>query len=392
MVPKGNYVSGTVFLKSNVELHLSRGAELQGSLNVFEDFSERSFICAINQENISITGPGCINGRSDSEFYRQQFAEGTFKNNDPYRPFGIYLEDCKNVVAKDFSLKNAGFWSFRLFRCDVVSIDGLKITSLHCVNNDGIDVDARNVNIRNCIIRSDDDGICLKSNDSDFPVENILVENCAISSNCNPIKFGTASLSCFRNVTFRNCKITSTGEAHVWDWSTKYHGLEPWEPLGLSGITVQSADGAIIENILFENISMEGIMTPVFLYVGHRSSRLGSIRNVRFEHITASARGHLPSIISGHRESAIDGISIRDMKVVADGCPENDFKPRENETGYPENRMFGKENPAGAFYVRHAQNIDIQDFNITYRTPDGRPSVVCDDTFNIKLNNEKYGN
>ena len=79
----------------------------------------------------------------------------------------------------------------RLFRCDGVIVDGISIFSLSMGNNDGIDVDARNVNITNCHIECDDDGICLKSDDPNFMVENITVTNCIIASNCNPIKFGT---------------------------------------------------------------------------------------------------------------------------------------------------------------------------------------------------------
>ena len=63
-----------------------------------------------------------------------------------------------------------------LFHCDGVIVDGISIFSLSMGNNDGIDVDARNVNITNCHIECDDDGICLKSDDPNFMVENITVD------------------------------------------------------------------------------------------------------------------------------------------------------------------------------------------------------------------------
>lgn len=384
IIPEGTYALGTVYLKDNIELYLSEGAELLGSLNLTEDYSDRALICAKKAKNIKISGKGTINGNSDSEYYKSQFEADVLKNNDSIRPFGIYLEDCKRIVIKDMNLKNAGFWSLRLFRCDGVDISGISIESLHCVNNDGIDVDAKNVRIRNCNIRTDDDGICLKSNDSNFEVENITVEGCTIASNCNPIKFGTASCSAFKNVTFRNCKVRSTGVSQVWDWSKSYEGINEREPLGLSGITVQSTDGAVVENIRFENIDIDGIMTPFFLYVGRRSGSTGSMKNISFKNINVNARGYLPSLINGHADSKIKNVSFKNVRITSDGYSGSfPAKIRENENGYPENRMFGKTNPAGAVYIRHADGIVFRNFQLNHRSEDVREPFVMEDANNI---------
>lgn len=384
IVPEGTYSLGTIYLKDNIELYLSEGAELLGSLNLTEDYSDRALICAKNAKNIKIGGKGTINGHSDSEYYKSQFEAGVFKNNDSLRPFGIYFEDCKHIVVKDIQLKNAGFWSFRLFRCDGVDISGISIESLHCVNNDGIDVDAKNVHIRDCNIRTDDDGICLKSNDNDFEVENVLVENCTIASNCNPIKFGTASCSAFRNVKFRNCIVRSTGVSSVWDWSKTYHGINEREPLGLSGITVQSTDGAVVENIRFENIDIDGIMTPFFLYIGSRSGSPGSMKNISFKNINVNARGYIPSLINGHADAKIKNVSFKNIRITSDGyegAPTHSVC--ENVDGYPENRMFGKTNPAGSVYIRHADGIVFDNFYLKHRCADGREPFVLVDADNI---------
>lgn len=387
VVPAGRYVLGTLYLRSGVDLHLEEGAVLCGSLNVPGDYSDKAFICADGAERVTVSGRGIIDGRSDSEYYRVRFADGTFHNNDGLRPFGILFKDCRKVKVCGITLRNAGFWALRLFRCDGVDIRGITITSLHCINNDGIDVDARNVRISGCTIRTDDDGICLKSDDRDFPVENIRVRNCSIASNCNPIKFGTASYCAFRNVRFRDCSIHSTGEAHVWDWSERYIGIGPYEPLGLSGITVQSADGAAVEDIHFRNITMEGIMTPVFLFIGSRRNVTpGSMKDITFRNIKATARGVIPSMICGHRKSRIQNVMLKNFRVSADGY--RGQVPdclRENETGYPENRMFGKTNPAGALFIRHADGIKVRNLRVSHRSEDVREPVVVVDATDVSV-------
>lgn len=91
-----------------------------------------------------------------------------FRVNDGKRPRGIFFNHCKRMSLRNIQIRNAGSWTVRLLGCDVVKIDGISIYCLTQGNNDGIDVDARNVTISNCNISCDDDGICLKSDLPDF--------------------------------------------------------------------------------------------------------------------------------------------------------------------------------------------------------------------------------
>ena len=88
---------------------------------------------------------------------------------------------------------NAPSWVFRILECDGVIVRGVRIYSYVNQNNDGIDIDAKNVVVSDCIVDCEDDAICLKSDNPDFLVENITITNCIAASNCNAIKFGTAS-------------------------------------------------------------------------------------------------------------------------------------------------------------------------------------------------------
>ena len=64
----------------------------------------------------------------------------------------------------------------------------------------GIRIEAANLLVEDCDIDSDDDAICFKSDLRDFTVENVVVWNCRLSSNCNAIKFGTSWVGKGRNI------------------------------------------------------------------------------------------------------------------------------------------------------------------------------------------------
>lgn len=386
-LPGGIYTVSALCLKDGVELHLSKGTVLQGSTNHPEDYKAgRGIVVAYKAKHCAVTGMGMIDGRGWHENFQR------YGNNQGNRPHAIYFEDCEDVTVKDVRIKNAAWWTLRLFRCDGVRIDNLDIYSHSIVNNDGIDVDARNVIISNCRIDSDDDGICLKSDDRDFMPENITVTNCIIASNCNPIKLGTSSHCGFRNVTISNCVIHKPSESNVWDWSKEYREIEPGTLTGLSGIAIEAVDGGTIENLHFSNISMSGVMTPIFVCLNKRTGIAGSLRNVVFSGITAKAHGIIPCLISGIPEKKIEGITLRDIIVehIGKGTAEDAAHVLgESEKGYPENRMYGFTNPACGLYVRHASNVTIDNFQVTLKNPDARPVMVMNDVNGIYVEKVK---
>jgi polygalacturonase len=386
----GKYLTGTLYMRSHVELYLERGATILGSTNIPEDYPVRALIYANRIEDAGISGHGIIDGQANTPEY---LAHG-FKLNDGVRPNGIIFEDCKDMTAHDFEIRNAASWTFRLLRCDGVRINAIKIHSLMQGNNDGIDVDARNVTISNCLIECDDDGICLKSDSRDFLPKNITVSNCVIASNCNPIKFGTSSYAGFRNVTITNCAIRPTTESHIWDWSTEYDGIAPKTKTGLAGIAIECVDGGTIEHVVISNITMEGIITPIFICMNKRHGNgMGVLRDVSISQVTAVAEGILPSMISGIPGSRISDILLRDITVEHHGG-EKVMTERlpENLTGYPENRMYGRKNPAGGLFIRHADNIKVDNFKLIMRNRDERPVVVADDVDGLKLDEIKAVN
>lgn len=379
MIADGRYLSGSIYLRSHTELYVNRGAALLGSTDVTNQkiYPVPSLVYAEGVEDVGISGEGVINGQA----LHPDFVKQGWKVNQDGRPHCVKFYRCNNVSVKDVQLEDADFWTMRLQECDGVRISGVRIRSLAQGNNDGIDVDARNVVITNCLIECDDDGICLKSDNPNFMVENIAISNCVIASNCNPIKFGTASEAGFRNISITGCTIRRTTESNIWHWWLKYDKVAEGTLTGLSGIAIESADGGLIEHVNIDNITMEGIITPIFINLSKRNSeRTGIIRDVNISHISATADGIIPCLLCGIKESHISDITLRDIRVEQEGG-ELPMQERlgENLTGYPENRMYGRKNPACGLFVRHADNVVVENFMTIQRHEDLRPAIVADD-------------
>lgn len=386
----GRYLTGTLFLRSHVELHLERGAYILGDTRVTDRnlYPRRGLIYAEDIEDAGISGQGTIDGQSDTEAF---LAQG-FRVNDGKRPNGLYFYRCRNISFSDFNLLNAGSWTFRLQECDGVRITGINLRSLAQGNNDGIDVDARNVTIANCHIEAEDDGICLKSDNPDFMPENITVTNCVIASNCNPIKFGTASYAGFRNVVISNCVVHRTTETNIWHWEEQYDDLPRGVLTGLAGIAIESADGGLIEHVAISNIAMDGIITPIFICLNKRhGDGKGVIRDVTISDLTATCEGNIPCLISGIPGSRISDVMLRNIHVEHQGGqhPMTE-RLRESLTDYPENRMYGRRNPACGLFVRHADNVRVQGFTAKMRQPDERPAIVADDVNGLAVSDLSY--
>lgn len=218
VVPAGTYYTGTVFLKSNVYLHLLPGSVLQGSYNP-ADYPEhtiltakkygtivhdglyvrylKALIIADSAQNTGIRGEGTVKGAGEG----QAFQLGENKNG---KPMNILFIGCTNVLLKGVNVFNSAQITISISGCEKVVVDGIYVRSLVNWNTDGLNVDARNATISNCIIDSEDDALCFKSEYLDKRCENITVTNCVLSSNCNGLKFGTGSRTGFKNITVNN--------------------------------------------------------------------------------------------------------------------------------------------------------------------------------------------
>ena len=204
VVPAGVFVTGSLHLKSDITLRLLPGAVLQGSYdpNDYPDHdisahrkfgtiihdgayvkSMQALIVADAAHNVAIVGEGTIKGAGEGE----AFQLGLNKNG---KPKNLFFIGCTNVRLSGIKILNSAQITVSISGCDRVFIDGIHIRSLVNWNCDGLDVDARDVTIANCLIESEDDAICFKSEYLGRFCENITVSNCVVASICNESNWG----------------------------------------------------------------------------------------------------------------------------------------------------------------------------------------------------------
>jgi polygalacturonase len=388
LIPAGNWLSGTLILKSNVTLNLAKGATLYGSRNL-EDYvpnipnyialrtrgKTKQLIYAENQHNISITGEGEINGQG--RFFADKTAPGVQYD----RPHLIQMINCKKILVENISLKNSGCWMEHYLACDQLQIRGIKVFNHSNKNNDGIDIDGCHyVTISDVMVDSDDDALCIKST-SERASENITVSNCLLSSHCNAFKMGTESNTGFKNITASNLVIRS---------STVTERLTYGHFEGSSGIALEMADGGILDGVLISNVKIEGTLTPIFIRLGNRArpyrdhqviSNVGQLKNVSIDNVMITKAKNLGCSITGIPGYPVENISLSNISISFEGGGTKELITREipeEEKEYPEAEMFGFL-PSYGFYIRHAKNIRFSNIQLYTETEDLRPAIALSD-------------
>jgi len=275
-----------------------------------------------------------------------------------------------------------------LFGGEDIHVTGIQIYSHSNFNNDGIDIDSKDVRISDCYIDTDDDALCFKS-DRRVPCENVVVTNCILASNCNLIKMGTASFGGFKNITVQNCVLRRASESNFRHWHKSIAGITD-SITGISGIALEIVDGGHLAQVNISDIVMEGVQTPIFIRLGSRRNPTGSLKNVTISNVIANNSSLIPSTISGVPGFNIENVCIRNCIFNSMGKGEfvsYDTEVPEAENKYPENRMFGSSLPAFGFYIRHAKDIELSDIKFNLLNPDSRPALWVENTASVEMRN-----
>jgi len=375
--PAGSFLSGTLYLYSNVTLHLASGCTLLGSkdLNDYpptvqafrsytDNYTNKSLIYGEDLSNIAIVGRGVIDGQGAS-----------FKGPYKVRPYLIRLITCRNVTVKDITLKNSPMWVQHYLACDDVNISGITVKSRCNGNNDGINIDCcRRVRISDCNIWSGDDAIVLKSTAA-RACENVAISNCVLSSLCNGIKFGTESNGGFKNVVVTGCAIYDTN---------------------LAGIALEIVDGGTLDRVVVSGITMKNVRSPIFLRLGNRGRPFkegmekpptGVFRNVTISDIEASSSSKLGCSITGLPGHPIEDVTLSNIRISVPGGGTKEEAKRvvdEKPSAYPECTMFGTL-PAYGFYCRHVRGLKFTNVRLRCDKPDRRPALICEDVEEMEI-------
>lgn len=403
LIPAGEFLSGTLELKSNVTLRIAAAGKLLGSPKR-EDYSAGQgvppgngnivFLFAVNAENLSIEGKGTVdgnglafyNGKGDNTGPGQNGVGGNFD-----RPHLFIFYQCNNLTLQNCFFKASAYHCVRILKCKQVHIDGIKIYNRVNRNNDGFHFnDCEYVHVLNCDVQCQDDA-CALFGSNKF----VTVANCSFSTRWSIFRFGGGES---QNITVTNCLIYDT------------YGC----PIKIS------AGRASIENLSFSNITMRNVTGPIGIGFSGPSNNNSNnnpqsatkafIRNISFNAIRATVVAvgvnhpdiHFGiSVREGEKNSCItlnamgeyylENISFTDVhvKYAGGGTAGQAAKVVPNEAA----EYFGVWNhapggpPAYGMYARNVKGLTLQNVRFEYDEPEARPAIIFDNVEDASINN-----
>ncbi len=266
---KGEYVTGALFLKSNIELRIDADVTLLGSQDDSDYPRAPTRVAGIEMtwpaalinvkdaENVRISGTGTIDGRG------QKWWDKYWALRREYEPKGLrwasdydaervrlmVVSRSSDVTIENVSLKRSGFWTVQILYSNHVTVDGIKITDNVGPSTDGVDIDSSSyVLVQNCDIDNNDDDICLKSG-RDFdglrvnrPTEYVFIRDNLIRRGGGVLAFGSETSGGIRHVVALNNRAIGTKE----------------------GVRFKSAKtrGGYVQDVIVRGLKMENVPLP----------------------------------------------------------------------------------------------------------------------------------
>ena len=375
-VEAGEHEIRPIRLRSGVTLELADGARLLASTNLEDYVGYRAVVDADCVTNVALVGRGTIDGRG-RHFREPKPLPGAAQ---PTVPMLLRFHRCKDVRIEGVTYRQSGSWGMHLRNCDGVVVRGVTCFNHNNRQNDGIDIESRNVLIEDCDIDADDDAIAVKAeSDREFAVTNVVIRNCRLASMAYPFKIGTGSYADVRDVLVENCSFPRTKMNHRFPWSKLSVGITN-DISGICGIGIQCVDGGRLENVTVRNVDIEGYNVPISMRLGRRHDpapgKATFLRKVLVENVTAVAEGPTASSIVGSRGLDIEDVTLRNVRLTLTGgataADVSEVFP--NEKGYPGPAMFKSILPVCGLYTNHVQDVRLENVNFRFARPDERPA------------------
>lgn len=348
VVPKGIFLTSSIFLKQGCDLEIERDGVLKGSTDQADypqiktrwEGVERMWTAAlVNAQGMTgfvISGAGTIDGSGE-----EWTAMGRSQPRDPNvprlgRPRLIAVENSRHVRIADLHLRNQAVWCLHILYSEDVIVEGLNIRAAHDIpSSDGIDVDSsRHVRIRHCDIDVNDDCISIKSGkDEDGlrvnrPSEDIVIEHCRFGYGHGGVAMGSETSGGIRNVLI-NDNVAED---------------DNWAPIRFK---TQPSRGGVVENIVYRNFQLRGVRRAFEVNMEWTSARgtlvpaakiLPLLRNIRLINVSGTAKSG--GMIRGLAGSPVAAIKFKNCKISA----------------------------GEGLTVEHARNVDFSGLNLTVQT------------------------
>ena len=330
-IPAGEFISGTLWMRSNITLHLDSGAILLGDSqpSSFPRWTTKwegnagiichaPLIAGEGLSNISLSGRGLVDGRG--KMWWDVFNPG---QPPDIRPHLVRFVDCRDVLIDGLHFSNSPRWTLNPVACDNVTITQVTIRNPHdSPNTDGINPDScSNVHIANCHIDVGDDCIAIKSGSEEDgrpnprPCQNITITNCTMLHGHGGVVIGSEMTGGVRNVSISNCVFCGTDR----------------------GIRLKSRRGRgnAVEDLRVDNIVMDEVHCPIVVnlfYVCGTSqhsklldpspqpvnSGTPQFRRLRFSNITARKVKFAGAFILGLPEMFVEDIVLDGISIYMD--------------------------------------------------------------------------
>lgn len=274
LVPAGTYRFVCLFLKSNINIELAKGAELSATvdrtafpyfpgmvattdgkddyqLGTWEGDPGKMFcalITGVNVKNVNIYGEGVLNGNANHENWWHNCKEQVIA----WRPRMVFLNHCENITLQGITVKNSPSWNLHPYFSENIRFIDLEVLSAKDSHNtDGLDPEScKNVEIVGVHFSVGDDCIAVKSGKIYMgkrykrPCENVIIRQCSMNDGHGSITLGSEIGAGVKNLTIKDCKFKDTDR----------------------GLRVKTRRGrgedAVIGDVTFENIEMDGVLTP----------------------------------------------------------------------------------------------------------------------------------
>ena len=313
-VSPGKYLVAHVALKSNVTLHLDKGATLLGSTDHkhYNNKAHDAILVANDAEHITVEGEGEINAQITGDLTSREADQDIHRD---WRTEIVKIAKCRDVTFRGVTLLNSDIWTVIFHSCVHVRVDGITIrNNRKRIETDGIDINScKDTKISHCHISTGDDAVCLKSF-APLRCEDVEVSDCVLETAEAALKFGTSSETDFRRIRFHDCQITNSRV----------------------GVGFYIKDGGVAQDVVAENLEIQlapipSMAGPLFIDIEKRNadSKIGAVRDVTFQNIHIS--GGTSLLLQGMPESLLENITLRN--ITFDAKTPQDYAKRKKPVG-----------------------------------------------------------
>jgi len=417
LVPAGVFHVGTLELKSNVTLRLAAAARLLGSadgkryhavdaipLSGDSTLGDGNWalIFAVDAKNVTVEGPGLIDGQGLQFHPPTRGAAPPSGLGGNRRPYHLLFYRCRNLTVRDIDLFDCAYHSVRVIQSKYVHMDGIHIHNRVNNNNDGFHfISAEHVDVRNCMVESQDDACALFGS-----CKFVTIANCSFSTRWSVFRFGGGVAE---NITVSNCVLYQ-----VYGCPIKFHGRP----------------GDRFENISFSNLVLQDVTGPIHISIGPGSAQKTApdaaappvpstgaaqpaqsnrppavVRNISFSNIHGTVVADPPQledvpftseirpgeirsciVLNSFGDAILENISFNDIHLTfGGGGTAEEAARRDLPLVAGEYFMLGVI-PSYGLYARNSRGLTLQNLRFMVSKPDLRPALIFDHVEDASIN------